>query len=120
MPPFDHQIDQTELQPKKLTKARFRRRIFTEWAHRCAYCADPADTLDHVLPRSKGGLTVAENLVPACRRCNGAKSSTDWREWFRAQAWHCPEREGRIDGWLRGGDPPAGEHHPEHVNGVVS
>ena len=103
MPPFDHQIDQTELQPKKATKARFRRRIFAEWNHQCAYCTDPADTLDHVLPRSRGGLTVAENLIPACRRCNGAKSSADWREWFRAQAWHCIEREGRIDGWLGGG-----------------
>jgi 5-methylcytosine-specific restriction endonuclease McrA len=116
--PFDHLIDQTELQPKKITKARFRRRIFAEWNHQCAYCTDPADTLDHVLPRSRGGLTVAENLIPACRRCNGAKSSTDWREWFRAQAWHCQEREGRIDGWLAGGlgrrDPPAGEHHSEH------
>jgi hypothetical protein len=53
-----------------------------------------------VLPRSCGGLTVAENLVPACRRCNGAKSSADWREWFEAQAWHCVERAARIDGWV--------------------
>jgi hypothetical protein len=118
--PFDHLIDQTELQPKRVTKHRFRASIFEAWASCCAYCADPADTLDHVLPRSKGGLTVAENLVPACRRCNGAKSSTDWREWFRAQTWHCPGREGRIDGWLRGGDAPAGEHHSEDVNGPLA
>jgi hypothetical protein len=117
---FDHQIDQTELQPKRVSKARFRKRIFEAWAGRCAYCADLADTLDHVLPRSRGGLTVAANLVPACRRCNGAKGSTDWREWFEAQAWHCPEREGRIDGWLRGGNPPAGQHHGQHVDGVVA
>jgi 5-methylcytosine-specific restriction endonuclease McrA len=117
--PFDHQIDQTELQPKKATKARFRRRIFAEWDHACAYCSEQADTLDHVLPRSRGGLTVAENLVPACRRCNGAKSSADWREWFRAQAWHCIQREGRIDGWLGRRDPAAGEHHPEHRDGSL-
>jgi 5-methylcytosine-specific restriction endonuclease McrA len=97
---FDHLIDETELQPKRITKWRFRARIFAAWAHACAYCDDPADTLDHVLPRSQGGLTVEENLVPACRRCNGAKSSTDWRVWFAAQAWHCPERAGRIDGWI--------------------
>ena len=97
---FDHQIDETELQPKRVTKSRFRARIFAEWSHLCAYCNDPADTLDHVLPRSRGGLTVAENLVPACGRCNGAKSSTDWREWFAGQSWHCPVREGRIDGWI--------------------
>jgi hypothetical protein len=97
---FDHQIDGTELLPKRQTKTRFRARIFAQWGHLCAYCADPADTLDHVLPRSRGGLTVEENLVPACRRCNGAKSSTDWREWFAAQTWHCPDRAGRIDGWV--------------------
>ena len=97
---FDHLINETEVQPKRLTKWRCRARIFAEWGHACAYCADPADTLDHVLPRFRGGMTVAENLVPACRRCNGAKSSADWREWFAAQDWHCPEREGRIDGWI--------------------
>jgi hypothetical protein len=47
-----------------------------------------------------GGLTVAENLIPACRRCNGAKSSTDWREWFADQAWHCPDRAARIEAWI--------------------
>jgi hypothetical protein len=30
MPPFDHLIDETQLQPTKITKARFRRRIFAE------------------------------------------------------------------------------------------
>ena len=97
---FDHLIDETELLPKRITKSRFRARIFAEWGHACAYCAERADTLDHVLPRFRGGMTVAENLVPACRRCNGAKSSADWREWFTAQSWHCPVREGRIDGWI--------------------
>ena len=97
---FGHLIDETELQPKRTTKHRFRARIFAAWAYACAYCSDPADTLDHVRPRSQGGLTVEENLVPACSRCNGAKSSTDWRVWFAAQPWHCPEREGRIDGWI--------------------
>lgn len=97
---FDHLIDETELQPKRITKHRFRARIFLAWGHACAYCGEQADTLDHVLPRSQGGLTVMENLVPACRRCNGSKSSADWREWFAAQAWHCPDRAKRIDGWI--------------------
>ena len=97
---FGHLIVETELQPKRTTKHRFRARIFAQWAYACAYCGDGADTLDHVRPRFQGGLTVAENLVPACRRCNGAKSSADWREWFAAQAWHCPDRAARIDGWI--------------------
>ena len=97
---FDHLIDETELQPKRATKSRFRARIFAEWGHVCAYCACHANTLDHVRPRSRGGMTVEENLVPACGRCNGAKSSTDWREWFVSQSWHCPDRAARIDGWI--------------------
>jgi 5-methylcytosine-specific restriction endonuclease McrA len=98
--PFDHLIDETELQPKRTTKHRFRARIFAEWNHACAYCAESADTLDHVVARIAGGLTVAENLVPACRRCNGAKGSTDWHQWFADQAWHCIEREARIVRWI--------------------
>lgn len=97
---FDHLIDETELQPKRISKHRFRSWIFTEWDHACAYCAHPADTLDHVVARVAGGLTVAENLVPACRRCNGAKSSTDWQQWFADQAWHCIKREARISEWI--------------------
>jgi 5-methylcytosine-specific restriction endonuclease McrA len=50
----------------------------------------------HVLARVAGGLTVAENLVPACQRCNGAKSSADWRKRFAEQQWHCIKRAARI------------------------
>jgi len=97
---FDHQIDGTELLPKRTTKSRFRASIFEDWGSSCAYCSEPADTLDHVLPRLKGGLTVAQNLVPACRRCNGAKGSDNWREWFAAQSWFCAERAVMIAEWV--------------------
>lgn len=41
----------------------------------CAYCGQPgADTMDHVLPRSRGGLTGWENAVLACGSCNGFKA----------------------------------------------
>lgn len=100
MSEFRSLIDETELQHKRTLRHRFRAAIFEHWNHQCAYCSQPADTLDHVIPRSAGGLTVAGNLIPACRRCNGAKSSADWRDWFAAQSWHCPDRAMRIDGWL--------------------
>lgn len=32
-------------------------------------------TLDHVIPRSRGGHLVAENAVVACRRCNKRRGS---------------------------------------------
>lgn len=41
--------------------------------HRCAYCAKTATTIDHVVPRSKGGPHRWENVVAACRRCNAEK-----------------------------------------------
>jgi len=39
----------------------------------CQYCDDPADSIDHVVPRSRGGPHCWENVVAACRRCNAAK-----------------------------------------------
>lgn len=43
-------------------------------ARRCAYCARRADTIDHVIPRSRGGSHSWENCVAACRACNSRKA----------------------------------------------
>jgi 5-methylcytosine-specific restriction endonuclease McrA len=40
----------------------------------CAYCGKRADTIDHVLPRSRGGSHSWENCVAACRSCNSRKA----------------------------------------------
>ncbi len=50
-----------------------RRAVFARDDHTCQYCGGPADSIDHVLPRSRGGGHDWENLVAACRRCNLAK-----------------------------------------------
>jgi len=39
----------------------------------CAYCGKPASTIDHVLPRSRGGANEWANTVAACGRCNNRK-----------------------------------------------
>lgn len=41
---------------------------------RCAYCNGRPETVDHVLPRSRGGRTTWLNLVAACFPCNQAKA----------------------------------------------
>lgn len=41
---------------------------------RCAYCGRKADTIDHVVPRSRGGQHSWENCVAACRACNSRKA----------------------------------------------
>ncbi|GAB3796933.1 HNH endonuclease [Micromonospora zhanjiangensis] len=40
---------------------------------RCAYCAAAASTVDHVLPRSRGGRNTWKNTVAACYGCNQRK-----------------------------------------------
>lgn len=41
---------------------------------RCVYCGRRADTIDHVVPRSRGGGHSWENCVAACRSCNSQKA----------------------------------------------
>ena len=43
----------------------------------CQYCGKHSRdlTLDHVLPRSRGGQSTWENLVACCRACNGRKGN---------------------------------------------
>jgi 5-methylcytosine-specific restriction endonuclease McrA len=51
-----------------------RRGVLRRDSQRCAYCGGAANTIDHVLPRSRGGQDTWENLVACCLRCNNAKS----------------------------------------------
>ena len=39
----------------------------------CAYCGRKAETIDHVVPRSRGGSHTWENCVASCMRCNHSK-----------------------------------------------
>jgi 5-methylcytosine-specific restriction endonuclease McrA len=47
-----------------------RRAIFARDDHRCQYCGGTADSIDHVMPRSRGGQHTWENVAAACRPCN--------------------------------------------------
>lgn len=40
---------------------------------RCGYCPAPATTVDHILPRSRGGRNAWKNTVAACVPCNQRK-----------------------------------------------
>ena len=100
---MDHGINETELVPRKQAKVCFRESILNEWDHCCAYCGEPLGknaTLDHVVPKCKGGLTVAENLVGCCFHCNSHKSGNDWQEWYRQQDYWLLDREARISKWI--------------------
>jgi 5-methylcytosine-specific restriction endonuclease McrA len=59
--------------PHDRTVAVNRRTVFARDRHRCQYCGGQAESIDHVLPRSRGGAHCWENVVAACRRCNTRK-----------------------------------------------
>ncbi len=42
--------------------------------YKCAYCNHKANTVDHVIPKSRGGRHQWENVVAACRTCNAKKA----------------------------------------------
>ncbi|MDY6795007.1 MAG: HNH endonuclease [Actinomycetota bacterium] len=50
-----------------------RRAVFARDNHTCQYCGGRAESIDHVIPRSRGGGHTWENVVAACRRCNTRK-----------------------------------------------
>ena len=52
-----------------------RREIFARDRHTCQYCGRVANdlTLDHIVPRHRGGGHTWENLVAACKPCNHRK-----------------------------------------------
>lgn len=66
-----------------------RRKVLHDYGYRCWYCGmelvdrwgtlnpdgEDSATIDHFVPLSRGGTNALDNLVPACRSCNGAKGS---------------------------------------------
>lgn len=54
-----------------------KREIFRRDGYRCQYCGQSSAylTLDHVLPRYRGGTYEWENLVSACPQCNRRKGN---------------------------------------------
>jgi 5-methylcytosine-specific restriction endonuclease McrA len=52
-----------------------RREVLRRDNHTCQYCGSTKHlTLDHVIPRSKGGQHTWDNVVTACEKCNSTKS----------------------------------------------
>lgn len=54
-----------------------RKNILKRDNNRCQYCGKKAPdiTLDHIIPRSRGGQDSWDNLVAACVRCNNRKGN---------------------------------------------
>ena len=57
-----------------------RRAVFTRDGQTCVYCGNSATSIDHVVPRSRGGTHTWDNVVAACRRCNHTKADRSLAE----------------------------------------
>jgi 5-methylcytosine-specific restriction endonuclease McrA len=61
--------------PYRAQAALTRRAVFARDGWVCQYCGLTAENVDHVIPKSRGGEHVWENVVAACRRCNSRKEN---------------------------------------------
>lgn len=90
-----------ELCPK-LRARRWRQSLHQHTNRRCIYCGCRSESIDHVLPKSRGGPSVNENCVPACLACNGRKGDSDVFSWYRQQPFYDPRRAMAIRAWTQG------------------
>ncbi len=73
-------LDVTPHRPRDdyFRQPELRAELFKRDDWRCRYCGtlvdDASATLDHILPRSRGGADTSENLATACHGCNSIKS----------------------------------------------
>jgi 5-methylcytosine-specific restriction endonuclease McrA len=87
-----------------------RRAVMARDGGLCQYCGSRADSIDHVVPRSKGGMHTWENVVAACRPCNVRKRDRLLEETSmrlarrpaqpRDHAWIALAMERVPEGWM--------------------
>jgi 5-methylcytosine-specific restriction endonuclease McrA len=68
--------------PRTIQRKISRRALFARDGWRCVYCGTSGGrlTLDHVVPRSRGGDSVWENVVTSCGPCNLRKGNRSLEE----------------------------------------
>jgi CRISPR/Cas system Type II protein with McrA/HNH and RuvC-like nuclease domain len=92
------------LSPKSARK-KFRESIFEAWGWKCAYCEKElckhTATIDHIVPKHKGGHSTRNNLACCCSSCNNAKSSALPFDWLKeGHPLYSEEKVSRIKQWL--------------------
>lgn len=89
----------------KLARRKFRQHIFEAWEWRCAYCdkhlSEHTATIDHIVPKHKGGQNIRSNLACACGNCNRAKASSLLNVWFNQDLpFYCEKRLDKLKRWM--------------------
>lgn len=72
---------------------------FDLFNNHCAYCGMPPQFMyrgkpeaDHFISVIRGGKHSLDNIIPACRSCNGSKRHSDPHEWYSKQPFYSPDR----------------------------
>lgn len=86
---------------RKEAKKMWRKKIKEQWDNQCAYCGSTENlTIDHVVPKSKGGTNFTQNVICSCLSCNGSKANTEWEEWYLNQDFFQEANKRRIQDWI--------------------
>ena len=84
----------------------WRRNVKEKWNYKCAYCGSKKElTIDHVVPRCKGGSDFTKNVVCCCHSCNQSKAHSPWEEWYLSQDFFSLKNYNKIINWMKP-DPP--------------
>lgn len=76
-----------------------RKNILIRDKHVCQYCGRTGETVDHVVPRSRGGANTWTNCVCACGECNRRKNNRTPSE-AKMQLARAPRKPSHLP-WLR-------------------
>ena len=102
----NHYLFNLETLSSSEAKKLWRRKIKERWDYECAYCGSDKDlTIDHIVPRSKGGNDFTKNVVCCCHDCNQSKSHTPWEDWYFSQEFFSMKRYNKINEWMEPAPP---------------
>ena len=80
------------------------RETIKHFSSRCVYCGkeltDKEITQDHIIPITKSGHYISQNIVPCCLVCNSSKGNKDWEEWYKEQIFFSIKRYKKIYKWI--------------------
>lgn len=63
-------------------------KIKYKYPQSCSYCGSGERlSMDHLIPRKKGGPDDTDNLLWACKSCNSSKRDRDLLVWLKAKDW---------------------------------
>ena len=103
-------VNLIELSPRN-ARRKFRQSIFESWEWKCAYCDKELDiksaTIDHIVPKYKGGHNVKSNMICSCSKCNRSKGSVLLEDWYNpSNSYYSEERLCKIKHWIEDNSAP--------------